>query len=149
MEEFGPSVTILKPYASDPPNVLRINYTPSVPHFTIRMMMSTILSTGIPSPPSQFGIRLPPTKLLVKCIERNKGNFYFVLLFAVTAAIPTFIIGILYMSLLKADNPGRLYLKGRYGWVKLREVTISTPVMFYAAEVSRNGILSYVEALVI
>ena len=73
----------------------------------------------------------------------------FRLIVAVTAAIPIFIIGIVYMSLLKADNPGRLYFEkpiwiGQVGRGEWASFIISTPVMFYAAGVSRNGLLSYV-----
>ena len=71
------------------------------------------------------------------------------LIVAVAAAIPIFVIGIVYMSLLKADNPGRLYFerpiwKGQVQRGEWASFIISTPVMFYAAGVSWNGIiLSY------
>ena len=70
------------------------------------------------------------------------------LIVAATAAIPIFIIGVVYMSLLKADNPGRLYFEkpiwiGQVGRGEWASFIISTPVMFYAAGVSWNRILSY------
>ena len=52
------------------------------------------------------------------------------------------------MSLLKADNSGWLYFE-RLIWIGQVErgewasFIIPTPVKFYAAEVSLNGILSY------
>ena len=157
MEEFEPNITILKPYASDPPNVLRINYTPSVPHFTIRTVISTI-STAMSTPISLVSIWHPPSSDQVarQMYRKEQRKLLFRLIVAVTAAIPIFIIGILYMSLLKTDNPGRLYFE-RPMWIgqvargEWASFIISTPVMFYAAEVSRNGILSsaHVEALMV
>ena len=141
-------MTILKPYASDPPNVLRINYTPSVPHFTIRTVISTI-STSISTPISPVSIWHPPSSDQVarQMYRKEQRKLLFRLIVAVMAAVPIFIIGILYMSLLKTDNPGRLYFE-RPIWIgqvqrgEWASFIISTPVMFYAAEVSWNGILS-------
>ena len=60
------------------------------------------------------------------------------------------------MSLLKADNPGRLYFEkpiwiGQVGRGEWASFIISTPVMFYAAGVSWNRIFSYarVDSLII
>jgi hypothetical protein len=55
------------------------------------------------------------------------------------------------MSLLRADNPGRLYLErpiwiGQVARGEWAAFIISTPVMFYAAGVSWNPILIHVEA---
>jgi Cu+-exporting ATPase len=80
--------------------------------------------------------------------RKEQRKLVFRLIVAVTAAIPIFIIGILYMSLLKADNPGRLYFEkqiwiGQVGRGKWASFIISTPVMFYSAGVSCNGILYY------
>ena len=52
------------------------------------------------------------------------------------------------MSLLKADNPGRLYFEkpiwiGQVGRGEWASFIISTPVMFYAAGVSWNGINTF------
>ena len=150
LEEFETSVTILKPYSSDPLNVLRINYTPSVPHFTIRTIISTI-SKAISTPISSVSIWHPPSSDQVarQLYRKEQRILVLRLIVAVTAAIPIFIIGIVYMSLLKADNPGRLYFEkpiwiGQVGRGEWASFIISTPVMFYAAGVSRNGLLSYV-----
>ena len=142
LEESEPNVTILKPYVSDPPNVLRINYTPSVPHFTIRTVISTI-STAMSTPISSVSIWHPPSsdQVALQIYRKEQKKLIFRLVVAVTAAIPIFIIGILYMSLLKADNPGRLYFErpiwiGQVGRGEWASFIISTPVMFYAAGVS-------------
>jgi P-type Cu+ transporter len=148
LEESEPDLTILKPYASDPPNVLRINYTPFAPHFTIRTVISTI-SMAMSTPISTVAIWHPPSSDQVarQMYRMEQRKLVFRLIVAVTAAIPIFIIGIVYMSLLKADNPGRLYFEqpiwiGQVERGEWASFIISTPVMFYAAGVSWNKILS-------
>ena len=150
---FELNVTILKPYASDPPNVLRINYTPSVPHFTIRTVITTIctaMSTRSPTGISPVSIWHPPSSDQVarQIYRKEQRKLVLRLIVAVMAAVPIFIIAIVYMSLLKADNPGRLYFEtpiwtGQVQRGEWASFIISTPVMFYAAGVSWNGILSY------
>lgn len=135
-------------YAGDPPNVLRISYAPSAPHFTVRTIISTI-STAIKSPISTISIWHPPSsdEIAHQMYRREQRRILSRLIVAIMAAIPTFIIGTLYMSLFKADNPGRLYFEKAVwmGQVQRGEwalFIISMPVMFYAAEVSWNGIIS-------
>jgi hypothetical protein len=87
-------------------------------------------------------------QVALQIYRKEQKKLIFRLVVAVTAAIPIFIIGILYMSLLKADNPGRLYFErpiwiGHVGRGEWASFIISTPVMFYAAEVSWNGIFFY------
>ena len=131
----------MKPYASDPPNVLRINYMPSVPHFTIRTVITTI-STAM-TPISPVSIWHPPSsdEVARQMYRKEQRKLVFRLIVAVMAAIPIFIIGIVYMTLLKADNPGRLYFE-RPIWIgqvqrgEWASFIVSTPVMFYAAGVS-------------
>ncbi|KAF8810646.1 heavy metal translocatin [Phlegmacium glaucopus] len=140
LEEFGSNVTILKPYTSDPLNVLRITYTPSAPHFTIRTIISTI-SITTSTPISAISIWHPPSSDEVsrQMYRKEQKKLLLRLMVAIIAAIPIFIIGIVYMSLLKADNPGRLYFerpiwKGQVARGEWALFIISTPVMFYAAE---------------
>jgi P-type Cu+ transporter len=148
LEEFETNVTILDPYTSDPPNVLRISYAPSAPHFTIRTMIS-IISTAVSTPISAISIWRPPSsdEVAQQMYQKEQRKILFRLIVAIIAAIPTFIIGTLYMSLLKADNPGRLYfetvLMGQIQRGEWALFIISMPVMFYAAQVSWNRILSY------
>ena len=103
------------------------------------------------TPISSISIWHPPSSDQVarQLYRKEQRILVFRLIVAITAAIPIFIIGIVYMSLLKADNPGRLYFEkpiwiGQVGRGEWASFIISTPVMFYAAGVSRNGLLSYV-----
>ncbi|KAF8802288.1 heavy metal translocatin [Phlegmacium glaucopus] len=142
LEEFGSNVTIVKPYTSDPPNVLRINYTPSAPHFTIRTILLTIsTSMSVSTPISAVSIWHPPSsdEVAGQMYRKEQMKLLLRLSVAVITAIPIFIIEIVYMSLLKPDNPGRLYFE-RPVWMgqvtrgEWASFIISTPVMFYAAE---------------
>lgn len=60
---------------------------------------------------------------------------------AVVFAIPIFIIGIVYMSLVKEDNPGRQFF-GQPVWAgqvsrgEWALFILATPIMFYSASVS-------------
>ena len=149
LREFESDVTMMKPYISDPPNVIRVDYMPSAPHFTIRTIISTI-STAIQSPVSAMSVWHPPSSdEVARQIYRKEQRKLFVrLMVAITAAIPMFIIGIVYMSLLKTDHPGRRYFErpmwmGQVARGEWALFIISTPVMFYSAAVSWNGLLSY------
>ncbi|TFK31187.1 hypothetical protein BDQ12DRAFT_701635 [Crucibulum laeve] len=140
LEEFEPNVTILKPFSSDPLNVLRISYTSSAPHFTIRTIISTI-STNMSTPITAVSIWHPPSsdEVARQMYRKEQRKLLFRLIVAIIAAIPIFIIGIVYMSLVKADNPGRLYFErpvwtGQVARGEWALFIISTPVMFYAAE---------------
>ena len=120
-----------------------------MPDFTIRTIISTI-STAMSTPIPLVSIWHPPSsdEIARQMYRKDQKKLVFRLIVAVMAAIPIFIIGIVYMSLLKADNPGRLYFerpiwKGQVQRGEWASFIISTPVMFYAAGVSWNGILSY------
>jgi Cu+-exporting ATPase len=139
----------MKPYSSDPPNVLRISYTPSVPYFTIRTVISSI-STAMSTPTgiSPVSIWHPPSSDQVarQMYLKEQRKLVFRLIVAVMAAIPIFVIGTVYMSLLKVDNPGRLYFErpiwiGQVARGEWASFIVSTPVMFYAAGVSKNTLL--------
>ena len=111
--------------------------------------MSTI-STAMSTPISSVSIWHPPSSDQVarQMYRKEQRKLLLRLIVAVTAAIPIFIIGILYMSLLKTDNPGRLYFErpmwmGQVARGEWASFIISTPVMFYAAGVSWNGTPSY------
>ena len=72
--------------------------------------------------------------------RREQRDLFSRLVVAIIAAIPIFVIGIVYMSLLKEGSPGRNYFEKPIwaGQVTRGEWALflaSTPVMFYAAAV--------------
>ncbi|KDR84367.1 hypothetical protein GALMADRAFT_56340 [Galerina marginata CBS 339.88] len=137
LEQFGPNLTVLKPHTSDPRNVLRLNYSPHAPEFTIRTILSAISAAS----PVEVSMWHPPSidDLARIIYRREQKQLLLRLLIAVIVAIPIFIIGIVYMSLVKEDNPVRRYFDqslwvgavSRGEWVLF---ILATPVMFYSAE---------------
>jgi cation transport ATPase len=69
---------------------------------------------------------------------RERLNLLYRLAFSFIVAIPTFIIGIVYMTLVSPHNPTRMYLMtplwaGRVPLGEWALFIMSTPVMFYSA----------------
>ena len=146
---------MLEPHTSDPPNVFRINYPPFAPHFTIRTIIS-VISTATSTPISQVSVWHPPSsdEVARQMYKKEQRRLLFRLIVAIIAVIPMFIIGIVYMSLLGTNNPGRIYFEkpvwmGQVSRGQWALFIISTPVMFYAAQVSGNEMISYPRILMI
>ena len=132
---------VLDPHANDPSNVLRLNYSPSAPEFTIRTILSTISMSA--SPPISIAILRPPSpdEISQGMYQKEQMKLLLRLTAAVVISIPIFIIGIVYMSLVNEDNPGRHFFEERLwaGQVSRGEwvlFILSTPIMFYCASVS-------------
>lgn len=134
---YGDEVEIAEGFGSENP-ILTITYTPEVPRFTIRHILETISAI---EPSFQPSIYHPPT------LEERSRNIhlreqYRILLRVILTfviAIPTLIIGIIYMSLVSPDDPGRKFLMhpvlvgvSRAQWALF---ILSTPVFFLCADV--------------
>lgn len=133
-------VKIVKPLAFPTADVLEIEYTPSAPDFTIRHIIKAI-ATSKPSESSTFDVKIykPPTlEERAKAMYRQEQRaLLYRLLFAVVVAIPTFIIGIVYMSLVPHDDGTRMWLMsplwvGRASRTEWALFFLATPVMFYS-----------------
>jgi Cu+-exporting ATPase len=124
------------PTLEDP--ILKLTYTPRTPQLTIRVIIQTFASTdGTLS----FEIYRPPTledRARAHHQLERRALLARVLLSAIIA-IPTLIIGIVYMSLVSMHNPGRMYLEtplwvtniSRAQWALF---ILSTPVYFLCAD---------------
>ncbi|KAL1794626.1 hypothetical protein ACET3X_006442 [Alternaria dauci] len=118
--------------------ILHIRYVPNPPRFTIRNVFATITSLNPAFQPSVFH---PPTleerAREMHALERTRILFRLVL--CIIVAIPTFVLGIVFMSLISSENPIRRYLMGsmwagnvtRLSWALF---ILSTPVYFFAAD---------------
>ncbi|KAH9478189.1 Copper-transporting ATPase RAN1 [Psilocybe cubensis] len=133
-------LTIEAPNQQDPANVLRFSYTPSAPNFTIRTIIKALSNTLPTSPISRILLWHPPSSddMARSMYRKEQRNLLQRLVVAVLACIPILIIGIVYMSLVKKDNPGRRYFEERIwaGQVMRGEwalFILATPVMFYSA----------------
>jgi Cu+-exporting ATPase len=124
------------PTLQDP--VIRLTYEPSPPAFTIRDIVSAIVSCG--SSPFKVTVHKTPTledraRLLR---AKEKRSLLYRLVFSIIVAIPTFIIGIVFMSLVSPHDPTRIFLmepmwSGNASRLQWSMFFLATPVMFYSA----------------
>lgn len=140
LKQYGSRITMLDPQTNDPRNIIRLSYSPSVPEITIRSIIFT-LSNSV-SPAVSIAVYRPPSSddIARNMYRREQQKLLFRLVTAVLFALPIFIIGIVYMSLVKEDNRTRRFFEARLwaGQVSRGEwvlFILSTPVMFYSASV--------------
>ena len=140
LEQFGSRLMVLDPHTNDPSNVLRLKYSPSAPEFTIRTILS-VISTSAPPSVSVAVFRSPSSDDIAHGMYRKEQmKLLLRLTAAVVISIPIFIIGVVYMSLVEEDNPGRHFFEERLwvGQVSRGEwvlFILATPIMFYCASV--------------
>ncbi|KAJ7283673.1 E1-E2 ATPase-domain-containing protein [Mycena rebaudengoi] len=110
LESLGPRVVVNTPLTSHTDPILTLTYKPTPPSLTIRTIMSTLQSSN--SPPFDVSIYRPPSlaERAKAMHDREQRRLLFRTLFTTIVAIPTFLVGIVYMSLVKADNPTKIYL---------------------------------------
>lgn len=145
-----PDVTVEEKLTEANP-IVRVTYTPRPPSLTVRSILASINESN-----SAFhaSIHHPPSvedrSRAMQMHERRR--LLTRLLFVFAAAIPTFIVGIVFMSLVSPTNPVRRYLEGTIwtGSVTRTEwalFIISTPVMFYGTDVFHVRALKEIHAL--
>lgn len=127
----GPPMSLRQP-------ILHIRYTPSPPGFTIRCIFATIKRLNAEFYPSIFH---PPTleERSRQMHAQERTRILCRLILCIIIAIPTFILGIVYMSLVSSDDPIREYLMGhmwagnvtRLSWALF---VLATPIYFVAAD---------------
>lgn len=88
--------------------MIRITYTPSLPEFTIRTIIESLselesLKASIYHPPSM-------EERSRQMQARERSRILIRVLATLTIAIPTFVIGIVYMSLVASSDSGRQFL---------------------------------------
>ena len=134
---YGDRVHLDEPIALNEP-YLKISYTPHAPDFTVRHILQSISELD-----NSFTVSIfhPPTlEERSRQIHRHHKNLILRrLILAFTAAIPNFVIGVVYMNLISKDNAGRRYLmepmwSGTAKRVDWTLFFISTPVYFLAAD---------------
>lgn len=119
--------------------VLTITYSPKPPDFTIRHILAAIDSTVPTTTSFTASIYHPPTieERARAMHARERRHVIYRVLLALFAAIPSFIIGIVFMSLVSNKNKTRVYLMSTWANVSRAQWSlfiISTPVYFFAAD---------------
>ncbi|OJK05029.1 hypothetical protein ASPACDRAFT_110142 [Aspergillus aculeatus ATCC 16872] len=119
--------------------ILTVTYTPKPPSLTIRTILQTIgkshesFTATVYHPPS-----VEDRSRAMQRHERRRLLTRFIFVLAV--AIPTFLLGIVFMTLVSSNNPTRKYLEepmwagdaSRLEWALF---IMTTPVMFYGADI--------------
>ena len=152
LDGFGAAITVDKPLADYLDPILQLSYMPAPPTITIRTIMSTIASSR--SPPLTVSIHENATLEDVARNMRMKEQTKMLrrLVFTIIIAIPSFVLAIVYGSLVKKDNASRKYLlepmwtgnTSRLEWALL---FLATPVMFYSANVFHQRCIKEIRAL--
>ena len=149
-------VNVVKPITTYTDPVLRLSYTPSPPDFTMRSILSLFSSGSDGSPAHPFTATLfePPTleERARRMHVREQRALLLRLLFAIVAAIPTFIIAVVYMSLVPSSNSTRMWWMhplwtGNASRVQWAMFFLATPVMFYSAGIFHRRSLKEIWAL--
>lgn len=135
---YSGAVTIDKPPTLKDP-VMRVNYSPSPPNITIRHIIVTIKSVD-----ESFNVEIyTPPSIEQRSQAMQKHEQYRLLIRLVLSfvvAIPTFLIGVVWMSLVPASNKVRRFFEQaewagtvtRADWAMF---ILATPVFFLAADV--------------
>ncbi|OTA65216.1 heavy metal translocatin [Hypoxylon sp. EC38] len=136
LNSFDGRVTIEKPLTLKDP-IVTISYTPSAPDFTIRHILAAISAAD---PAFRPIIHHPPTveERAKQMHIRIRQRILYRVILSIIIAIPTFIIGIVYMALLPTSNLGRHYLMERLHGVTRAEwalLVMATPVYLFAADI--------------
>src|ERR1700722_5755676 len=139
LSPFSSQINILKAITSHTDPILRLSYTPGS-GFTIRTIISAL--SAAKSPPFSVAVSHPPSpeELAHRIHQGEQRELLIRLAVSAVIAVPTFIIGIVYMSLLRSGEAQRTYFEERIwaGQVSRGEwalFILATPVMFYCAQV--------------
>ena len=137
-EAYPDDVAIEQPPSQAEP-IIRVSYVPDAPHFTIRSIITTIdtlnpnFSTNVYTPPS-----IEQRSHMMQKHEQRRLMIR--LLFSFIVGIPTFLVGVVWMSLVPPTNNVRRFFEQeawagtvtRSDWALF---ILATPVFFLAADV--------------
>jgi heavy metal translocating P-type ATPase len=143
-KRFGTAVTIVQAPSDKSPR-LTVKYTPSPPAMTVREIIATINAADEAFSASVYHIPSDEERSS-EIRRRHRNDILWRLLLALVVAIPTFIIGIVYMSLVSKTNSTKVWFEEpvwagsvtREDWALF---IMTTPVMFYSANHFHKGAL--------
>ncbi|OJA14676.1 hypothetical protein AZE42_02391, partial [Rhizopogon vesiculosus] len=152
LQQLQPEVTIVKPISDYMDPIMEVCYEPSPPDFTIRSIISAIVSAE----PRSFSASIyhPPTlEQSTRSLQLHEQRALLLrLFFTFTIAIPTFIIGVVYMSLVPSSNQTKEYLmvpmwNGNASRSEWALFFLATPVYFYSAGLFHRRSIKEIRAL--
>ncbi|KAF1942613.1 copper-transporting P-type ATPase [Clathrospora elynae] len=131
--------------------ILHVTYVPEPSNFTIRHIFAAIPNLNPAFKPSVFH---PPTieERSREMHVRERTRILFRLVLCIIVAIPTFVLGIVFMSLVSSNNSMRRYLMGtmwagnvtRLIWALF---ILATPIYFFAADTFHRRALKELRAM--
>ncbi|KIW01598.1 uncharacterized protein PV09_07070 [Verruconis gallopava] len=129
-------ITVSKQPTIQEPTIT-VSYEPEAPYFTIRHILAAIESVD---QTLRANIYHPPTleERARAMHARERLHIIYRVVLSILAAIPSFLIGILFMGLVSSRNSVRLYLMQEWANVSRAQwalFIISTPVYFFASDV--------------
>ena len=136
LRALSPSLAITKPCIDHTDPIVELSYEPAPPDFTIRTIISCIVSADPAFAPS---LHRPPTlEQRTRNMQRlEQTSLIRRLLFAFVIAIPSFIIAVVYMSLVPSGSSKRYLMQpmwiGNASRIQWSLFFLATPVMFYSA----------------
>jgi cation transport ATPase len=152
LDAFGAKIVVEKPLIDYLDPTLKLSYEPAPPSITIRSIMSTIASSRAPQLTVSIheDITLEDVARKMRMVEQTRMLHR--LVFSVIIAIPSFVLAIVYGSLVAKDNKSKRYLlepmwagnASRLEWALL---ILATPVMFYPANVFHQRSAKEIRAL--
>lgn len=130
--------------------IMKISYVPAAPNFTIRQILAAVeasdsaLKAFIYHPPS-----LEERSMMAQ--HKHQRELLYRAIFTFIVAIPTFIIGIVYMSLVPDSTPGKDYLTRPWtsgiSRAQIAMFIMATPVYFFAADVFHRRAIKEIRTL--
>ncbi|KAJ5625783.1 hypothetical protein N7510_002092 [Penicillium lagena] len=150
ISESLPDITVEETLCENNP-ILKVTYVPQPPSLTVRTIISTIecandaFTASIYHPPS--------IEDRSRAMQHHERRRYLTrLLFTFAVAVPTFLIGIVFMSLVSSQNSTRKYLEqpmwsGSVSRTEWALFIMATPVMFYGTDVFHTRAMKEIYAL--
>ncbi|KAK6956661.1 hypothetical protein Daesc_001940 [Daldinia eschscholtzii] len=130
--------------------ILKIAYTPVVPSFTIRRILLAIEASD---PAFKASIYHPPTleERSKRIHAHHQKQLFIRALFTTIVVIPTFIIGVVYMSLVPNSDAAKMYLmepwRSGISRAQLALCIMATPVYFFGADIFHRRAVKEIRAL--
>ncbi|KAF1833027.1 heavy metal translocatin, partial [Decorospora gaudefroyi] len=131
--------------------ILHITYLPNPPSFTVRHIFAAITNLNPAFQPSVFH---PPTpeERSRQMHAQERTRILFRLVLCIIVAIPSFVLGIVFMSLIDSEHPIRKYLMEtmwagnvtRLSWALF---ILATPVYFFAADTFHRRALKELKSM--
>ncbi|KAF3761463.1 heavy metal translocatin [Cryphonectria parasitica EP155] len=130
--------------------IMKIAYVPEAPNFTIRHILAAV-EAGDPA--LQVSIYHPPSleERSKMAQHQHQRRLLYRAIFTFIVAIPTFILGVVYMSLIPDPNTSKDFLTRP--WVsgisraQIAMFILATPVYFFAADVFHTRALKEIKTL--